>query len=146
MNKIILMGRLTAEPTLKYSTKDTSMAITKFNLAVDRKFVKKDSGNKTVDFIRCVAFGKGAEFASKFFHKGQRVMVEGRLQIGEYTNKDGQRIPTADVIIESQYFADAPKVNQETTYTGSSVEEGFVNVEGPTIDDTEINDDELPFS
>lgn len=147
MNKIILMGRLTAEPNLKYSSKDTSMAITKFNLAVDRKFVKKDSGNKTVDFIRCVAFGKGAEFASKYFHKGQRVLIEGRLQIGEFTNKDGQKIPTADVIIESQYFADAPKNNQNTAGASATVEEGFVNIEGSTVDDTELhNEDDLPFT
>ena len=149
MNKIILMGRLTGEPDLKYSSKDTSMAITRFNLAVDRRFVKKDSDKKAVDFIRCVAFGKGAEFASKYFHKGQRILVEGRLQIGEYTNKDGQKIPTADVVIESQYFADAPKANG-TTNDNSTIEEGFVNVEGATIDDNIsdliVPDEELPFT
>lgn len=145
MNKIILMGRLTAEPDLKYSAKDTSMAIVRYTLAIDRKFSTDDA----VDFIRCVAFRKSAEFASKYFHKGQRVLVEGRLQTGQYTNKDGQKIPTADVIIEGQYFADAKKVGQENNNT--SVEEGFVNIESSTSDEN-INeiftpeDDELPFT
>lgn len=143
MNKIILMGRLTAEPDLKYSSKDQSMAITRYTLAVDRRFAKKDDANKT-DFIRCVAFGKAAEFASKYFHKGQRVLVEGRLQIGEFTNKDGQRVPTADVIIESQEFADQPKNGQTapaaSKESSASVMDGFVSIDGST------DDEELPFN
>ena len=144
MNKIILMGRLTAEPDLKYSSKDTSMAIVRYTLAVDRRFAKKEDGNKSVDFIRCVVFGKPAEFASKYFHKGQRVMVEGRLQIGEFTNKDGQKVPTADVIIENQEFADAPKNGQVTPPTindNASVDDGFISIDGST-DDQEI----IPFT
>lgn len=143
MNKIILMGRLTAEPDLKYSSKDSSMAIARYTLAVDRKFVKKEEGNTTVDYIRCVAFGKAGEFASKYFHKGQRVLVDGRLQIGEYTNKDGQKIPTADVMIENQEFADAPKAGQTTSNSKSSADsvmDGFVQMSDPT------EDDELPFN
>ena len=144
MNKIILMGRLTAEPDLKYSSKDTSMAIVRYTLAVDRRFAKKEDGNKTTDFIRCVAFGKAAEFASKYFHKGQRVLVEGRLQIGEFTNKDGQKVPTADVVIENQEFADAPKNGQvaPSSSQGSiaSVDEGFENIIGET------DEEALPFT
>lgn len=136
------MGRLTAEPDLKYSSKDTSMAIARYSLAVDRRFAKKEDGSKATDFIRCVAFGKAAEFASKYFHKGQRVMVEGRLQIGEFTNKDGQKVPTADVVIENQEFADAPKNGQAVPATSkessASVTDGFMEIEGST-------DEDIPF-
>ena len=142
MNRIILMGRLTAEPDLKYSSKDTSMAIARYSLAVDRKFAKKEDGSKATDFIRCVAFGKAAVFASKYFHKGQRVLVEGRLQIGEYTNKEGQKVPTADVVIESQEFADAPKNGQAdpaaSKESSASVTDGFMEIEGST-------DEDIPF-
>lgn len=143
MNKVFLMGRLTAEPNLNYSSKDSTLAITRYTLAVDRRFAKKEEGSKTTDFIRCVAFGKAGEFASKYFHKGQRVLVEGRLQIGEFTNKDGQKVPTADIIIENQEFADsvkpgdkAPTASKESS---ASVMDGFMNIEGST-------DDELPFT
>ena len=142
MNKVILMGRLTAEPDLKYSSKDSSMAIARYTLAVDRRFAKKEDGSKATDFIRCVAFGKAAEFASKYFHKGQRVLVEGRLQIGEFTNKDGQKVPTADVVIENQEFADAPKNGQAvpaaSKESSASVTDGFMEIEGST-------DEDIPF-
>jgi len=142
MNKVILMGRLTAEPDLKYSSKDTSMAIARYTLAVDRRFAKKEDGNKATDFIRCVSFGKAAEFASKYFHKGQRVLVEGRLQIGEFTNKDGQKVPTADIVIENQEFADAPKNGQSvptaSEESSASVTDGFMEIEGST-------DEDIPF-
>ena len=136
------MGRLTAEPDLKYSSKDTSMAIARYTLAVDRRFAKKEDGSKATDFIRCVAFSKAAEFASKYFHKGQRVLVEGRLQIGEFTNKDGQKVPTADVVIENQEFADAPKNGQSvpaaSKESSASVADGFMEIEGST-------DEDIPF-
>ncbi|MBR1844774.1 MAG: single-stranded DNA-binding protein [Lachnospiraceae bacterium] len=143
MNKVILMGRLTAEPEMKYSSKDSSMAITRYTLAVDRRFARKEDGATTADFIRCVAFGKAGEFASKYFHKGQRVLVEGRLQIGSFTNKDGQKVPTADVVIENQEFADAPKAGQvvptASKESSASVMDGFMDVDGST------DDDEVPF-
>ena len=143
MNKISLMGRLTAEPELRYSSKDSSMAIARYTLAVDRRFAKKEDGAIATDFIRCVAFGKAGEFASKYFHKGQRVLVEGRLQIGSFTNKDGQKVPTADVIIENQEFADAPKAGQvvptASKESSASVMDGFIDVDGST------DDDEVPF-
>ena len=144
MNKVLLMGRLTAEPVLRYSTKDPSMAVARYTLAVDRKFAKKDDGSSQTDFIHCVAFGKAGEFASKYFHKGQRVMVEGRLQIGEFTNKEGQRVPTADVVIENQEFADSPKNGQvapsASKESNASVMDGFMNIPGST------DDEELPFN
>ena len=143
MNKVILMGRLTAEPDLKYSSKDSSLAITRYTVAVDRRFAKKEEGSTAADFIRCVAFGKAGEFASKYFHKGQRVLVEGRLQIGSFTNKDGQKVPTADVVIENQEFADAPKSGQvvptASKESSDSVMDGFIDVDGST------DDDEVPF-
>ena len=143
MNKVLLMGRLTQEPDLKYSSKDSTMAIARYSLAVDRRFAKKDDANKA-DFFRCVAFGKAAEFAHNYFHKGQRVLVEGRLQNGEFTNKDGLKVYTTDVIIESQEFADSIK-NGQAAPTASkegnaSVMDGFTNIDGST------DDDELPFN
>jgi len=144
MNKVFLMGRLTTEPDLKYSSKDTSIAIARYTLAVDRKFAKKEDGNKATDFIRCVAFGKAGEFASKYFHKGQRILVEGRIQLGEYTNKDGQKVFTTDIVVENQEFADAPKNGQAipaaTKDSSASVMDGFVSIDGST------DDEELPFT
>ena len=145
MNKVILMGRLTRDPDVRYSQGQNgdNMAIARYTLAVDRRFAKKEDGSTTADFIRCVAFGKAGEFASKYFHKGQRILVEGRLQIGEFTNKDGQRVPTADIVIENQEFADSPKNGQATPpaskESSASVMDGFMNIEGST-------EDELPFT
>lgn len=109
MNKIILIGRLVREPETRY-TGETAVA--RYTLAVDRKF-KKD-GDATVDFINCVAFGKAGEFADKYFGKGTKVAVVGRLQVGSYTNKDGQKVNTADVIVEEQEFAESKSNNQQT--------------------------------
>lgn len=140
MNHVTLVGRLTAEPLLKYSSKDTSIAIATYTLAVDRRFAKKEEGVQSTDFIRCVAFKKSAEFASKYFHKGKRVAIEGRLQNGKFTNKDGQDVYTTNVIIENQEFADAPIPQVSTTEQSESILDGFTNVE-------EIDEDlELPFA
>ena len=142
MNKVILMGRLVQEPDLKYSSKDSSMAIVRFTLAVDRRFAKKDDANKT-DFVNCVAFSKIAEFASKYFHKGQRALVEGRIQTGNYTNKEGQKVYTTDIAVENMEFADSLKQGQGATApkeSGSaSVMDGFTSIDGST------DDSELPF-
>ena len=109
MNKVILMGRLTRDPEVRYSQNDTSMAIARYSLAVDRRFAKRNEGNneQTVDFINCVAFGRSAEFAEKYFRQGMRVLITGRIQTGSYTNKDGQRVYTTDVVVEDQEFADS---------------------------------------
>ena len=109
MNKVILMGRLTRDPEVRYSQGDTSLAIARYSLAVDRRFARRNEGNneQTVDFINCVAFGKSAEFAEKYFRQGMRVLVTGRIQTGSYTNKDGQKVYTTDVVIEDQEFADS---------------------------------------
>lgn len=98
MNKVILMGRLTRDPEVRYTQGDNSMAIARYTLAVDRRF--KRDGEATADFISCVAFGKQAEFAEKYFRQGLKVIVSGRIQTGSYTNKEGKKVYTTDVVIE----------------------------------------------
>lgn len=131
MNKIILIGRLTAEPEMKFSSKKTDMAITRYTLACDRPN-KNEDGTRDADFFRCVAFGKAREFAIKYFHKGQRVAVEGRMQLGSYTNKEGQKINTADVMVQMQEFADAPKTGEIVPTEPQAQTEAEVE---PTLED-----------
>ena len=95
MNKVILMGRLTRDPEVRYSQGENSMAIARYTIAVDRR-VRRDGDQQTADFINCVAFGRSGEFAEKYFHKGIKIAVTGRIQTGSYTNKDGQRVYTTD--------------------------------------------------
>ena len=97
MNKVILVGRLTRDPDVRYSQGEQSMAIARFSLAVDRRF-KRDGDNQSADFISCVAFGKTAEFIEKYVHKGTKLVLEGRIQTGSYTNKDGVKVYTTDVV------------------------------------------------
>ena len=105
MNKVILIGRLTKDPDIRYSQGNESMCVARYTLAVDRRF-KKD-GEQTADFISCVAFGKAAEFAEKWFKQGIKVAVTGRIQTGSYTNKDGAKVYTTDVVVEEQEFAES---------------------------------------
>ena len=102
MNKIILIGRLTRDPEIRYSTNDNNTAIARYTLAVNRPFRK--NGEQQADFLPCIAFGKTAEFAEKYLAKGMRVAVEGRIQTGSYTNQEGQKIYTTDVVVERQEF------------------------------------------
>ena len=90
MNKVILMGRLTRDPEVRYSAGENALAIARYTLAVDRRF--RRDGEATADFISCVVFGRGAEFAEKYFHQGIRIVVSGRIQTGSYTNRDGQKV------------------------------------------------------
>lgn len=99
MNKVILMGRLTRDPEVRYSQGATATAIARFSIAVDRRF--KRDGEPDADFINCVAFGKTGEFIERYGHKGTKFVVEGRIQTGSYTNKDGQRVYTTDVVAEN---------------------------------------------
>lgn len=110
MNKVILMGRLTRDPEVRYSAGENSMAIARYTLAVDRRF-KRDN-EATADFIGCVAFGRSAEFAEKYFRQGLKVVVTGRIQTGSYTNKDGQKVYTTDVVVEDQEFAESKAASQ----------------------------------
>lgn len=105
MNKVVLVGRLTRDPEVRYSQGDNATAVGRYTLAVDRRF--KRDGDATADFIPCVAFGRSAEFAEKYFRQGMRVSVSGRIQTGSYTNKDGNKVYTTEVIIEDQEFAES---------------------------------------
>ena len=105
MNKVILMGRLTGDPEVRYGTGERNMAVGRYTLAVDRRY--KRDGEQQADFIRCVTFDKAAEFAEKYFRKGMRVCVSGRIQTGSYVNKDGQKVYTTEVVVDDQEFADS---------------------------------------
>lgn len=149
MNKVILMGRLTRDPEVRRSQGERSMAIARYSLAVDRKGAKKD-GEASSDFINVVAFDKAGEFAEKFFRKGMRVLVTGRLQPGSYVNKDGQKVNTMDVIAEEQEFADG-KVETTTTNISASSKKPATAKNTKAASDTFMNvpdnveEDGLPF-
>lgn len=117
MNKVILMGRLTRDPDIRYTQGDNSMAIARYTLAVDRRRSNAD-GQREADFISCVAFGRQAEFAERYLHQGTKIAATGRIQTGSYTNKDGQKVYTTDVVIEEQEFAESK--NASSNNGGSS--------------------------
>ena len=144
MNKVILVGRLTRDPEVRHSQGDNSTAVARYTLAVDRKF-KRDN-EPTADFIPCVVFGRLGEFAEKYFHQGIRISVSGRIQTGSYTNKDGVRVYTTEVIVEEQEFAEsraeseANRSGQQPTKPEETVDEnGFMNI-------PEGLEEELPFN
>ena len=110
MNKVILCGRLTKDPEVRYSSGDKQTAIARYNLAVDRRF-KSQGEEQTADFINCVVFGRGAEFAENYLHQGTKIIAEGRIQTGSYINKDGKRVYTTDVVVENQEFAESKAVS-----------------------------------
>ena len=134
MNKVILMGRLTKDPDVRNSGDDSSKAVAKYTLAVDRRF--KREGEENADFINCTVFGKGAEFAEKYLAKGTKIVVSGRIQTGSYTNKEGQRVYTTDVIVEEQEFAESK--NSSNGQTAGS--DGFMNIPDG------VEDEGLPFN
>lgn len=105
------MGRLTRDPEVRYSQGDNATAIARFTLAVDRR-IKRDN-EASVDYINCVSFGRSAEFAEKYFHKGTKIVIVGRIQTGSYTNKDGQKVYTTDIVIEEQDFAEGKAASQQ---------------------------------
>ena len=110
MNKVILMGRLTRDPEVRYSQGERSMAIARYTLAVDRRGRRsqsQDGSEQTADFINCVAFDRAGEFAEKYFRQGMRVLISGRIQTGSYTNREGQKVYTTDIIVDDQEFADS---------------------------------------
>lgn len=105
MNKVILMGRLTRDPDARYTTGENPLAIARYTLAVDRRF-RKD-GEATADFISCVVFGRAAEFAEKYFRQGLKITISGRIQTGSYTNREGQKVYTIEIVVEEQEFAES---------------------------------------
>lgn len=133
MNKVMLMGRLTKDPEVRYTMGENSLAIARYTLAVNRRSTK---GEVTADFITCVAFGKIGELAEKYLFKGSRVLITGRIQTGNYTNKEGKKVFTTEVIVEDQEFVDSKK---DSTEQASEVsDDGFINI-------PEGIDEELPF-
>ena len=143
MNKVILMGRLTREPEIRYSQGDNAMAIARYTLAVDRRY-KKD-GEQTADFINCISFGKIAEFAEKYLHQGTKIVVAGRIQTGSYTNKDGQKVYTTDVVVEETEFAESKSSQSTGEQQGRPTPaqadaDGFINVPD------NVEDEGLPFN
>lgn len=110
MNKVILMGRLVRDPEIRYSQGENSTAVAKYTLAVDRR-IKKE-GEQKADFISCIAFGKAGEFAEKYLRKGIKIMISGRIQTGNYTNKEGKKVYTTDVVVEEQEFAESKNANR----------------------------------
>lgn len=144
MNKVILMGRLTKDPDVRYSQgANGSTAIARYSLAVDRKF--KQEGQPNADFINCIAFGKLGEFAEKYLHKGTKIAVVGRIQTGSYTNKDGQKVYTTDVVVEEQEFAESKNASGNNNGGGNA---GPVqnNGGGDFMNIPDGIEDELPFS
>ena len=111
MNKVILMGRLTRDPEVRYSAGENALAIARYTLAVDRRF--RRDGEATADFISCVSFGRTAEFAEKYFRQGLKIIVSGRIQTGSYTNNSGQKVYTTDVVVEEQEFAEGKNSSQQ---------------------------------
>ena len=151
MNKVILCGRLTRDPDVRYSQGDSATAIARYTLAVDRRFSRRDQQDaQTADFIGIVAFGKAGEFAEKYLRKGTKVIVTGRIQTGSYTNKDGVKVYTTDVVAEDQEFAESKGSNAGNG--GSSFGGGFAQNDAPSAaGDGFMNipdgiDEELPFN
>ena len=145
MNKVILMGRLTRDPEVRYSQGEQATEIARYTLAVDRRF--KRDGDQTADFIGCVAFGKLGEFAEKYLRKGTKVVVTGRIQTGSYTNKDGQKVYTTDVVVEECEFAESKNASGGGDFNSTpsapspsgAAGDGFMNI-------PEGIDEELPFN
>ncbi len=151
MNRVILMGRLTRDPEVRYSQGERSMAIARYTLAVDRRGRRgQDGGEQTADFINCVAFDRAGEFAEKYFRQGMRVLVSGRLQTGSYVNKDGQKVYTTEVLLDDQEFADGKGAGvgssqatgqpQQRPNPSNAIGDGFVNIPDG------VEDEGLPFN
>ena len=145
MNKVILMGRLVRDAEVRYSQGDASTAVARFTLAVDRRF-KRDNDEQSADFIGCVAFGRTGEFLERYGRKGTKFLVEGRIQTGSYTNKDGQRVYTTDVVVENLEFAESKASSDNSGYVpanrpspSGAAGDGFMNIPDGI-------DEELPFN
>ena len=144
MNKVILMGRLTRNPEVRYGAGENSTAVARYTIAVERRF--KRDGEQSADFIGCVAFGRNAEFAEKYLRQGTKIVLTGRIQTGSYTNRDGQKVYTTDIVVEEQEFAENKAAasnggqgNYSRPSAASSDADGFMNIPDGI-------DDELPFS
>lgn len=139
MNNTILMGRLVRDPETRYSSGEKSIAITRYTLAVDRRGKKKED-EQTADFIPCVAFDRSGEFAEKYFKKGTKVLVRGRIQTGSYTNKNGDKVYTTEVIVEEQEFAESKGAQNAAEGVQKTADEGFMSIPDG------VEDEGLPFN
>ena len=146
MNKVILMGRLTRDPEVRYSAGENALAIARYTLAVDRRF--RRDGEANADFINCVSFGRTAEFAEKYFRQGLKIAVTGRIQTGSYTNREGQKVYTTEVVVEEQEFAESKNASSANTQSyqtapapapSADAGDGFMNIPDGI-------DEELPFN
>lgn len=144
MNKVLLIGRLTRDPDIRWTQGKDQTCTARYTLAVDRRY--KREGGPTADFIPCVAFGRQGEFAEKYFHKGIKVAITGRIQTGSYTNREGNKVYTTDVVVEDQEFAESKAANEQYTQTDSQepmqespVGDGFMQIPDGI-------DEELPFN
>ena len=153
MNKVILMGRLTRDPEVRYSSGENGTTVANFTLAVDRRFRRANDGEATADFLRCVAFGKQAEFAEKYLHQGIKIALTGRIQTGSYTNRDGQKVYTTDIIVEELEFAESKAVSESHQYSRPQSAPSQAPSQGmdPSSLDGFMNipdgiDEELPFN
>ena len=150
MNKVILMGRLTRDPDVRYSQGENATAVARYTLAVDRRF--RRDGDQSADFIGCVAFGRQGEFAEKYLRQGTKIVVTGRIQTGSYTNRDGQKVYTTDVVVEDHEFVESKAAaaehggyqqqgsfQQSMPDPSSAAGDGFMNIPDGI-------DEELPFN
>ena len=145
MNKAILVGRLTRDPDIRYSQGENSVAVARYTLAVDRRF-KRANESQDADFISCVSFGKTAEFVERYFTQGMKMGAVGRIQTGSYTNKEGQKVYTTDVVVEEVEFVESKASSEayrnnteERSQPSSDVGDGFMNIPDGI-------DEELPFN
>lgn len=149
MNKVVLMGRLTRDPEVRVTQGENSLSIARYTLAVDRRRGRNSSDDQqTADFINCVAFGYSAEFAEKYLRKGTKICIDGRIQTGSYTNKDGQKVYTTEVVVENQEFAESKNPSGESYSSGNysapapepqGAGDGFMNIPDGI-------EEELPFN
>ena len=148
MNKVILMGRLTRDPEVRFSSGEKATAIARYTLAVERRYKKE--GENNADFISCLAFGRQAEVAEQYFVQGMKLLVVGRIQTGSYTNRDGQKVYTTDVVVEDQEFAESKNASQgagggsyrpeSRPQPANAVDDGFMNIPDG------VEDEGLPFN
>lgn len=147
MNKVELIGRLTRDPDVRYSQGDNPMTIARYTLAVNRRF--KNDGQPDADFISCIAFGKSGEIAEKYLRRGMKIAVEGRIQTGSYTNKDGNKVYTTDIVVENQEFVESKATSDNAGYQAqpapasaptASAGDGFINIPD------NVDDAGLPFN
>ncbi len=159
MNRVILMGRLTRDPEVRYTAGDQQLAIARYTLAVDRRQSRNNNNGdeQTADFINCVAFGRTGEFAGKYLHKGMKIAVTGRIQTGSYTNKDGVKVYTTEVVVDDHEFCESRNAsngengggynqssggsynNGNRSQAPSGAGDGFMNIPDGI-------DEELPFN